>query len=345
MLTDRQKLILKAVVDDYVRSAEPVGSRTISKRSDVNYSPATIRNEMADLEELGYLQQPHTSAGRIPSNKGYRFYVDHLMIPRKLSKDDIRKIRMTFAEQYVEYEQLIQQTASILSELTNYTAIVLGPEVFDTTLKHIQLIPLTTDSAVAIIVTNTGHVENKKVSIPPEVSVSDMERLVNLLNVKLAGVPLFQLHGRIYTEVAFELKKHFQRYEELMGILEQSLKREPEEKIFLGGTTNIFSQPEFRDVERVKLLFEFLEQNDRIQGILASSVDQEGVQIKIGHENVDEAILNCSVITASYSIGGRPVGKLSILGPTRMEYQKVYSILDHLTKDLSVVLNRLYNQR
>jgi heat-inducible transcriptional repressor len=345
MLTDRQKLILKAVVDDYVKSAEPVGSRTISKRKDVQFSPATIRNEMADLEELGYLQQPHTSAGRIPSNKGYRFYVDHLMIPKKLSNEDVRKIRMMFAEQFVEYEQLIQQTASILSELTNYTAIILGPEIFDTTLKHIQLIPLTKDSAVAIIVTSAGHVENRKVSIPAEVSVSDMERLVNILNVKLAGVPLFQLRSRIYSEVAVELKKHFQRYKDLLAILEQTIKREPEERIFLGGTTNIFAQPEFRDVERVKLLFEFLEQNERIQGILATPFDQEGVQVKIGHENVDEAIMNCSIITASYSIGGRPVGKLSILGPTRMEYQKVYSILDHLTKDLSVVLNRIYHQR
>jgi heat-inducible transcriptional repressor len=344
MLTERKRLILQAVIDDYVKSAEPVGSRTISKRADVSFSPATIRNEMADLEELGYLAQPHTSAGRIPSNKGYRFYVDHLMKLERLAMGDVGKIKMMFAEQFVEFEQVIQQTASVLSELTNYTSIVLGPEVFDTTLKHIQLVPISQDAAVAIIVTNTGYVENKKIAIPPGISISEMEKLVNLLNHKLSGVPLFQLKSRLYSEIAFELKKHFERYQEMVKILEQTLVTEKEERIFLGGTTNIFAQPEFRDVDKVRALFELLERNDRIQGILSTNQDQAGVQVKIGQENLDEAVAHCSIITASYSISGRPVGKLSILGPTRMEYQKVISILNYLTHDLSYILNRLYEK-
>lgn len=344
MLTERQKLILQVVIDDYVKSAEPVGSRTISKRNDVSFSPATIRNEMADLEELGYLAQPHTSAGRIPSNKGYRFFVDNLMRPKRLSVGDMSKIKKLFAEQFVESEQVIQQTASILSELTNYTSIVLGPEVFDTTLKHIQLVPLSKNSAVAIIVTNTGYVENKKISISEEISISEMEKLVNLLNYKLAGVPLFQLRSRLYSEVAVELKKHFERYQEALNILEQTLTPDKEERIFLGGTTNIFSQPEFRDVDKVRGLFELLEQSDRIQGILSMGNNEAGVQVKIGQENLDEAVAHCSIITASYSISGKSVGKLSILGPTRMEYRKVISILDYLTHDLSHILNRLYDK-
>jgi len=345
MLTDRQKLILQAVIDDYVRSAEPVGSRTISKRTDVTFSPATIRNDMADLEELGYLTQPHTSAGRIPSNKGYRFYVDHLITPEKLSSADIKRVKMAFAEQFVEFEQLIQQTASVLSELTSYTSIVLGPDVFNTTLKHIQLVPLTHDSAVTIMVTNTGQVENRKISIPAEISISDMEKLINLLNHKLIGVPIYQLKARLYSEIADELKKHFTQYKEALQLLEKTFTPEKEERIFLGGTTNIFAQPEFRDVEKVRGLFELLEQHDRLQGIIASDDDpSSGIQVKIGQENMDEAVSHCSIITASYYYEGQNMGKLSILGPTRMEYRKVISLLDYFTRDLSLILNQLYKK-
>ncbi|GAA0362449.1 heat-inducible transcriptional repressor HrcA [Bacillus horti] len=341
MLTDRQQFILKAVIDDYVKSAEPVGSRTISKREDVTFSPATIRNEMADLEELGYLTQPYTSAGRIPSNKGYRFYVDHLMKPSVVSKEQVKKIKQMYAEQFVEFEQLIQQTASVLSEVTNYTSIVLGPEIFDTTLKHIQLIPLSADAAVAIIVTSTGHVENKKVNIPFEISVADMEKLVNLLNQKLVGVPVFRLRTQLYSVIATELKKHFEHYQQVISILEQTLATEKEDRIFLGGTTNIFAQPEFRDVEKIRSIFELLEQNERLHGILAMD-PATGVHVRIGHENVDEAVMNCSLISASYSVGGQSVGKISILGPTRMEYEKVYSVLNYLTTFLDVESRRFY---
>jgi heat-inducible transcriptional repressor len=342
MLTERQQLILHAIIDDYVKSAEPVGSRTISKRTDVTFSPATIRNDMADLEELGYLTQPHTSAGRIPSNKGYRFYVDNLMEPDKLSGDDYKNIKMIFAEQFVEFEQLIQQTASVLSELTNYTTIALGPDVFNTTLKHIQLVPLTKNSAVAIIVTSTGQVENKKMNIPDSVSISEMEKLVNILNHKLVGVPVYQLRGRLYSEIAVELKKHFEQYQEALSIVKQAFSSEKEDRIFLGGTTNIFAQPEFRDMDRVRGLFELLEQHDRIHGFLAKENTGSGVQVRIGQENFDEALSHCSIITASYSFGGQPVGKLSILGPTRMEYRKVIGLLDYFTQDLSSILNRIY---
>lgn len=341
MLTDRQQLILRAIIDDYVKSAEPVGSRAISKRQDVSFSSATIRNEMADLEELGYLVQPHTSAGRIPSQKGYRFYVDKLMRPSKLTKEEVTKVKHLFAERFVEFEQVIQHTASILSDITNYTAIVLGPEMFDTTLKNIQLIPLSEQTGVAIIVTSTGHVENRKVDLPQGISLADIERMINLLNHKLKDVPLFQLKTRLYSEIANELKQHFDQYQEVITLLDQAFTREKEEKIFLGGTTNIFAQPEFRDVEKVKSLFEFLEQNDRLHGIFANTNHDQGVTVRIGQENMDEAISNCSIITASYTINGKHVGKLSILGPTRMEYQKVYGVLEHLTQDLSQLLRRL----
>jgi heat-inducible transcriptional repressor len=342
MLTERQKLILRIVVDDYVRSAEPVGSRTIAKREGINFSPATIRNEMADLEEMGYLTQPHTSAGRIPSQKGYRFYVDNLMVPERLSKDVVEKIHRLYTERFMQFEQVIQETASVLSKLTNYTSIALGPGFFEATLKHIQLVSLTEKMAVAIIVTNTGHVEHRTVSVPANIDFFDMEKLVNLLNDKLKGVPLYQFKDRLYTEIASELKRHVSQYQAVMKMLEEVLSRDKEERVYLTGTTHIFSQPEFRDVEKARELFELLEQHDRIQDVLAGTKDKEGIQVLIGQENLEEAFSECSIITASYSIGGKPVGTLSILGPTRMDYKKVVSILHFLARDLSYYLNRVY---
>lgn len=340
MLTERQKLILNAIVDDYIRSAEPVGSRAISKRANIGYSPATIRNEMADLEEMGFLEQPHTSAGRIPSQSGYRYYVDHLVQVGLLSSYELEVIKVFFAERINITEQIIQQVAMILSNLTNYTSIVLGPEIFKNTLKHIQLVPLTNETAVAIIVTNTGHVENKTVSIPEGLPMSQIEKFVNILNAKLKGVPLLHLKSRLYNEVATELSMHINKYEKFLQMLEGILDSDAEDKIYHSGVTNMLNQPEFKDVEKVRTLLDLFDGPGTLAKILSES--EEGIQVKIGAENAVEAINNCSLITATYMIEGQSIGTIGILGPTRMEYGRVINILDYLSKDLSHVYARWY---
>lgn len=340
MLTERQKLILNAIVDDYIRSAEPVGSRTISKRGDVNFSPATIRNEMSDLEELGYLEQPHTSAGRIPSHKGYRYYVDHLVKRGNLSVQELDALRTFFAEKLQEMEHLIQHVATMLSSLTNYTSIVLGPELLSTTLKHLQIVPLNDKTAVAIIVTNTGHVENKVVTIPDGMSVLDIEKMVNLLNARLSGVPLLQFKSKLHNEVSSELGRYVAKYEELMSMIESVLQSDEEDRIFVGGTTNMLTQPEFRDVGKVKGILDLFDEAHTLVKLFSEA--SPGIQVRIGAENSVEAISNCSLITASYSIDGQLLGTIGILGPTRMEYGKVISLLDHLSKDMAVLLARWY---
>ncbi len=166
MLTERQEKILRAIVDEYIVHAEPVGSRTVSKRKDIGFSAATVRNEMADLEEMGFLEQPHTSAGRIPSQIGYRYYVDHLMGPERPKRSELLMIRQLFASQMDALEQTIQQTVSILSRITNYTSIMLGPELYDNKLKHLQVIPLHDRMAVVILVTDTGHVDRRRITVP-----------------------------------------------------------------------------------------------------------------------------------------------------------------------------------
>ncbi|MEW9032126.1 MAG: heat-inducible transcriptional repressor HrcA [Planifilum fimeticola] len=340
MLTERQKKILQAVVDDYILTAEPVGSRTVSKRKGVGFSAATIRNEMADLEEMGYLEQPHTSAGRIPSHKGYRYYVDHLLPPLRPRTSDIRMLKRLFTIQMDELEQVFQETASILSKLTKYTTVILGPMVYEDKLRHLQVVPLSENNAVVVIVTDAGHVEKRRFTVPEEISLSSIEKLVNLLNHRLKGLPLHRLKQTVQQELQDELARYVDQYEYLMTMIDEMLRREQEERIYFSGTTNILNQPEFRDVEKVKRLFDLFDQTDVVLQLFGTT--DSGVQVRIGKENRCEAVDNCSIISASYTVNGRSVGTISVLGPTRMNYKKVISLLEVLAIDFSDHLRRLF---
>lgn len=340
MLSERQRMILNAIVDDYIRSAEPVGSRSISKRGNVSFSPATIRNEMSDLEELGFLEQPHTSAGRIPSNKGYRYYVDHLVQHGNLTAYELNVMKGFFAEKINEMEQVTQQVATILSNLTNYTSIVIGPEVFSTTLKQLQIVPLNEHTAVAIIVTSTGHVENKTFTIPQGVQMAEIEKTVAILNAKLVNVPLHHLKSKLFNEIGAELSKYVHGYDELLRALETVLEDDEEDRVFLGGATKMLTQPEFKDVGKIKNILDWLDEAPKLMRVFTALPD--GIQVRIGDENSVEAINNCSLITASYSIDGVSLGTIGILGPTRMEYGKVIRLLDHLSRDMAIILGRWY---
>ncbi|MBD3917918.1 heat-inducible transcriptional repressor HrcA [Paenibacillus sp. PR3] len=342
MLTDRQRMILNAIVDDYIRSAEPVGSRSISKRSDVGFSPATIRNEMSDLEELGFLEQPHTSAGRVPSIKGYRYYVDHLIQLGGASPTEMTKFRSYFAERMTEREQILQQAANILANMTNYTSIALGPESINHSLKHFQLVPLNAETAVAIVVTSTGHVENRMISLPPGVSVTDLEKTVNILNAKLAGIPMMRVTSKLYSEIGDELSRYVDHYEQVLSMLDHALPvvDEHEHRVFLGGATNMLTQPEFKDVDKVKTILDLLEETPTLSKMLSST--QSGIQVRIGTENKHAAINDCSVITATYAVNGQSLGTIGILGPTRMDYAKVIGLLDVVSRDMAALLSRWY---
>lgn len=341
MLTERQQQILQIVVEHYISEAEPVGSRVVSKRGGMPYSPATIRNEMADLEEMGYLEQPHTSAGRIPSEKGYRYYVDRLIQPTTLSWQKVRELKQLLSEKMAHTKQGMQQMAEILSNLTNYTAFVLGPEAYVASLKNIQFIPISNETAVVIIVTNTGYVEHHKVRIPDGIPQNEMERLVNLLNAKLYQVPLVQLKSRLHQEIAEEIRRHLSAYEAWMNVLESLLSvRRSAERVYLSGTAKILSHPEFQDVNKVRTLFEWLEDQKELASLLEER--DAGIQVRIGQENKVEAIHDCSLITFSHYVNGNLVGTIGVLGPTRMQYNKVIGLLHSLSGDLTNLFNRWY---
>lgn len=338
MLTERQQLILRLIVDDYIRSAEPVGSRTISKRMEIHLSPATIRNEMSDLEEMGYLEQPHTSAGRVPSQKGYRFYVDHLLEPSDLKPAEILKIRRLFRERLDAMEHVVRQTAGILSTLTNYTAFVLGPMVDEAKLRHIQIIPLGEWAAVAILVTDTGHVEKKTVILPDPSLLAEIHKLVDLLNSRLIGVSISELKERIEQEIGKELRRHADHYERVLGLIDE-LTASAEEQVYVGGATKMLEQPEFRDVEKIKPLLVMLE-DAHVVARLAGSPSRQGIQVRIGDENPLSAVRECSVVTATYRMRGGQVGTIGVVGPTRMEYGRVIGVLQYLSNVLTELFNR-----
>lgn len=340
MLTDRQLLILRVIIDDFVRSAQPVGSRSLSKKEGITFSSATIRNEMADLEEMGFIEKTHTSSGRIPSEKGYRYYVDNILSPQELHSSDISKIHSIFADRIYEQEKLVQKSAEILSELTNYTAILLGPAVKENKLKNLQIIQINEDTAVAIIITDGGHVENRLFTLPGKIAPGEIEKLVNILNDRLSGVPIAELKERIYREGAELLKRNIQNYDEMLSTITETVDFQGHEKIFFGGKMNMLNQPEFHNIDKIRILMDMIEREQGIYELFKRI--PTGIHVKIGKENNNLAMEDCSLITATYSIAEEPVGTIAILGPTRMEYSRVISLLDFLSRDMSTALTRFY---
>lgn len=348
LLSERQKLILSSVVDNYIRTAEPIGSRSIAKQGDINYSSATIRNEMADLEEMGFLEQLHTSSGRIPSNKGYRYYVDYLISNKdiEISKRELTNVRHIFTQKFNEVEEVLEQTANILSELTNYTSIILGPEAFNTSLKHLQAVPISDESLVVILVTNSGKVEHKTLSIPEGSSIDEIIRLINLLNMKMVGVPLYKLKYVIKQELHDELMRNFKDYDQSMLFLNEllnTIETDIDNKVYVGGATNLLNQPEFNDIKTIKELFTLFDKSDDVKQLIKNS--NHGIEVKIGLEN--NSILkvnNCSVITANYKLGDQSFGTFGIFGPTRMDYSKVIGILTMLANDFNGYINHMYKK-
>lgn len=333
MLSNRQLLILQVIIDEFIETAQPIGSRAISKKEEVTFSPATIRNEMADLEEMGFIEKTHSSSGRVPSEKGYRFYVDHLLLPFHLSKKEHRVIGGLFAEEMVEFEQVVQKSAKVLSDLTNYTSIILGPKVFETTLKQLQIIRLSMNTAVAILVTNTGHVEHRSFTVPADIKPSDLEKLINVLNERLQGLPIVQLNQRLDRELNELLQKYINDVDLAFQYLKETLFDQQPVKLYIGGISNIMLQPEFNDVNKIHSLYSVMEQEDVMASVLRS--DHKGVHVSIGQENKVDEMQDCSLITATYSLSGEQLGTIALLGPKRMEYSRVISLLNLLANRMS----------
>lgn len=329
-LDERKRYVLQAIVLDYIATAEPVGSRSLSRKYNLGVSPATIRNEMADLEEMGFIEQPHTSAGRIPTNLGYRFYVDWLMDKYQIENSEEQFIKSTL-QKIKHTEDIIEETGKILSHLTNYTALVMSPQYDISNCQSIHLLPYQHNKALAVIVSEGGYVEHKIIDIPESFSNQELSKINSVINRSLKGKSLKNWRYTMLKDVYDELSKQQQVLSAALEILDDAMNSEVEkEKLFFGGTLNILSLPEFRNIEKVKGLLEFLEQKEKIRDILTPDPAQ-GILIKIGSENILHNLQDFSIITATYSMDGKTFGTIGLLGPTRMEYAKAVAILELLS--------------
>ena len=339
-MTERKKEILKTIINEYIVTAQPVGSRTLARKYDFGVSSATIRNEMADLELAGYLEQPHKSAGRVPSDKGYRFYVDYLMEMRDLSEEEAKTIKNNYDTKETEIQELMNHTSNLLSDLTNYTSLALSPELKESIFRNLKLVQVTKRKILIVLVTDTGVVKDKIIELPETLSEDDLKEVERLINDRLAGMSLHEIDNKLLSNLASQLAARLSIAKQNIDLLKQELlsnKLSPFGKVYLGGTTYILDQPEFSDLTKVKNMLSMLEHKQVVRDILDEG-DKSELEIIIGNENEYEDIKDCSIVVATYKLNGRPVGKLGVLGPTRMQYSKVAGRVKYIADLLSELL-------
>lgn len=340
MLDKRKQRILQAIINDYISTAEPIGSRTIARKYDLGVSPATIRNEMADLELLGYIEQLHTSSGRIPSAKGYRFYVDDLLSPQDITEQDIQLIQSWYAARVKRVEEVFQETAKILSRMTKNISLVLAPQLSQATFRYLQFLPLDGRRVIVVVMTDAGFVENKVMEMPDGISIEDFQRIAMAVNSHLAGLSLDAIRPSLLRKVRADVLSDKNLFDAAMEVVEQVLTVDKRERVYLGGTTQLLEQPEFRDVEKVKELLLMLEEEQLLCDLMHAHEKGEGVAVTIGAENKLQGIQDCSMVSATYSLGGQVIGTIAVLGPTRMEYGKVITLLRFMNEHLGEVLGK-----
>lgn len=336
-LNERKLKILKAIVKDYIETAEAVGSRTISKKHDLGVSAATIRNEMADLEELGYLIQPHTSAGRVPSEKGYKLYVDLLMGNNELSENEKILIEKCIDNNVNHINDLIHETSKLLSQLTNYTTVAVTKSLVNqSVIKHIQLVEMSNNSILLIVVTDKGDIKKANLSTNVYLDQSKLNLISDNLTKKLLGKSITDLDDRLIAFIKYEISEYSALIDELINALNFNIS-EDDSKISLSGATNIFSYPEFNDVVKAKSFLNMLEKKEIIASMVKSKgIQKENINIIIGSDNDCELAQDCSIITATYNVDKDLVGRISFIGPTRMDYAKIYAIVNYM----SLLLNK-----
>lgn len=340
MLDDRKVRVLRAIIDDYVSTAEPVGSRTIARKYNLGVSPATIRNEMADLEEMGYLEQPHTSAGRIPSDLGYRYYVDWLMPEVELSAGVVEGIHQAFEQRTREIQALIQQTVKILSNTTSYLAFVLGPRLHSARFHRLSAVRLGSGYALLVLVTDSGFVQTMVTSRPVEMDDIDLQKLFDYLSDKLRGVSLEDCSDAATAILNSELSAYRSVMAEAIALLTSMVSQDSEEKVYSGGTSHLLEQPEFRDMDKAKAVLGMLEQDRSMRGLINNVGLEESMFVSIGGETGLHEIHDCSLVGTIFSIGGQPAGKMAVLGPRRMDYARVMAVLKCVQTRLSETLSK-----
>ncbi len=341
-LNQRYQNILGQVVTDYIATASTVGSRQISKKLEQRLSPATVRNVLKDLEEMGYLKQPHTSAGRIPTDKGFRFYVDTFVEKNALSVEEQRQIQEEYQIGDKDVRALMQKTSRLLATLSKYVSLVAAPKLERATFKHIEFLPLSQRRLLGIFVTQTGTVENRILEMNAELNHREIEKINNYCNACFIGLTLEEARAK----AAKELAQAHAEYDKLLTqalLLSQKLLSDTDQtELVVEGETELINSNEFSTLEQVQTLLNSLEEKEQLLKILDSCLESPGVRIFIGMESRCEATKNFSLITATYAKNQKLLGTLGVIGPTRMNYSKVISIVDFTAKMVSDLYDRTF---
>lgn len=321
-----------------METAEPVGSRAVVRKNSLSISAATARNEMADLEEMGFLEQPHTSAGRVPSEKGFRYYVDCMMERENPGEEEIELFKKVLSENFEEWNEVIQEIGGFISQITKYASFVIVPSVKFTQFQYLHLIPIQTGQALLLIVSDIGLILHRKIDIPHNIDNHDLQLISDDFNQIFRGKRVLDISRTDLQLMREDLKKRKNTIDNALEALEILIKDSSDEKLLLSGTLNIFREPEFKDIEKLKKILMILDEKDAVKAIIPD-LDGDEIKVSIGRENKSEDIQEMSLVSAGYKIPGK-LGKIGVIGPVRMEYWKavgtietVRSLLEEILKD------------
>lgn len=333
-MDERKQRILQAIIQDYVKSAEPVASRTIARKYNLGVSPATVRNEMFDLEELGFLEQPHSSSGRVPSAKGYRYYVDTILHKEHINREDAELIRSLWESKSKDFSDFIQHTAKVISQVSHNMSMVLAPSRDTSIVRFLHVLPINDMRAIMVIITDRGALDNEPIQFDEPVAAEELERAALKLSNAVSNVPLRQIDevymGNVVQTIGTPRPI-------LRTIGEAFLRALTKRKLFYAvGTPELLEQPEFKSIANVQPILNLLEEQEELSRLLTNS-SNKSITIRIGTENVDEKIHNCSIIQAEFLSENEHIGTLAVLGPTRMEYGRLVGMLSYMQKFLETV--------
>lgn len=346
MLTERQELILKTIIQDFTRTNEPVGSKTVMTQLPIKVSSATIRNEMAVLEAQGLIEKTHSSSGRIPSSDGYRYYLDNLVEPLQLSESVYNQIVDQLDRPFHQVNEIMQEAAKILSDLTNYTAFAEGPESYDVTITGFRIVPLSNRQIMAILVTSDGNVQNQIYALPHNVHGDEIEKAVRMINDQLVGKRLKEVTPSLLKALSSK-SVGGEHAGELLSLVEDVIKDAASEQMYVDGRINLLNNASENDVKDLRSLYELVDHNDLISELLNCSPEKDSkysVQVRLGSELPNELIKNYSLLTAEYSVGDHGKGTIALLGPTNMPYSQMIGLLEYFRNELAKKLLDYYGK-
>jgi len=326
MLNERQTKLLKIIVEDYIKTARPIGSKAIC--DELKCSSATVRNEMGDLEDLGLLEKMHTSSGRVPSEKGYRYYVDNIMEPKKLTGEEMLKLQTIFRNNSLVLSDAIEKSMEIISELTSYTTVVLGNQSDDNLVSKVEVVPITDTHLIALVVTDKGHVEHRDVNMSNKVDMTEIKQTVEIINKLIVGTPISQVSSKLEYEVKPVINECIKEHDILYNAFYNAFNDFTRSEVKVKGTSNILMQPEFNNADRIREIISKFDDQTIVNKI---KEDDSGVNIYIGSENdFDDDV---TIIKTKYSVHGEE-GTIALIGPKRMEYERVVALLEYIKKNI-----------